>query len=153
MKITEILKPSAILLKQEITSKEQVLDTMLNCLEKTGLLAKPDEARKAVLEREKIMSTGIGKGFALPHGKTNHINETVGAFLTLKHPIDFNSLDQEPVSIVFMLIGRENTVGTHLRLLSRISRLMNSDSFRENILQADTPEQIIEFFTKEEEDL
>ena len=50
MKITEILKPSAILLKQEITSKEQVLDTMLNCLEKTGLLAKPDEARKAVLE-------------------------------------------------------------------------------------------------------
>lgn len=53
MKITEILKPSAILLKQEITSKEQVLDTMLNCLEKTGLLAKPDEARKAVLEREK----------------------------------------------------------------------------------------------------
>jgi mannitol/fructose-specific phosphotransferase system IIA component (Ntr-type) len=52
-----------------------------------------------------------------------------------------------------MLIGRENTVGTHLRLLSRISRLMNSDSFRENILQADTPEQIIEFFTKEEEDL
>jgi len=126
---------------------------MLNCLEHAGLLAKPEEARKAVMEREKIMSTGIGKGFALPHGKTNHINETVGAFLTLAHPIDFNSLDQQPVSIVFMLIGRENTVGTHLRLLSRISRLMNSDSFRENILKSKTPEQIIDLFFKEEEDL
>ena len=153
MKITDILQPSSILLHQHFNSKDEVLDAMIQSLSASGQLTKPEEARKAVFDREKIMSTGIGKGFALPHGKTNHITETVGAFLTLEQPIDFQALDQQPVSIVFMLIGRENTVGTHLRLLSRISRLMNKDSFRDSIAAAKTPEEVISLFSKEEEEL
>ncbi|MFM7158360.1 MAG: PTS sugar transporter subunit IIA, partial [Bacteroidota bacterium] len=73
MKITDILQPSAILLNTSFTKKEDALDAMINALTSGGHIAKPEEVRKAVFDREKIMSTGIGKGFALPHGKTNHI--------------------------------------------------------------------------------
>lgn len=153
MKITDILQPSAILLNTAFTKKEDALDAMIDALVSGGHITKPDEARKAVFDREKIMSTGIGKGFALPHGKTNHITETVGAFMTLSEPLDFQALDQQPVTIIFMLIGRENTVGTHLRLLSRISRLMNKDSFRDSVSAAQTPEQVIALFAAEEEEM
>ncbi len=153
MKITDILQPSAILLNTTFATKDAALDAMIDALASGGHITKVEEARKAVFDREKIMSTGIGKGFALPHGKTNHITETVGAFMTLKEPLDFQALDQQPVTIIFMLIGRENTVGTHLRLLSRISRLMNKDSFRASITAAEKPEQVISLFTTEEEEL
>ena len=153
MKITDILQPSAILLNTTFATKDAALDAMIDALASGGHITKVEEARKAVFDREKIMSTGIGKGFALPHGKTNHITETVGAFMTLKEPLDFQELDQQPVKIIFMLIGRENTVGTHLRLLSRISRLMNKDSFRASITAAEKPEQVISLFTTEEEEL
>ena len=153
MKITDILQPSAILLNTTFATKDAALDAMIDALASGGHITKVEEARKAVFDREKIMSTGLGKGFALPHGKTNHITETVGAFMTLKEPLDFQALDQQPVTIIFMLIGRENTVGTHLRLLSRISRLMNKDSFRASITAAEKPEQVISLFTTEEEEL
>jgi PTS system fructose-specific IIC component len=153
MKITDILQPSAILLNTTFATKDAALDAMIDALASGGHITKVEEARKAVFDREKIMSTGIGKGFALPHGKTNHITETVGAFMTLKEPLDFQALDQQPVNIIFMLIGRENTVGTHLRLLSRISRLMNKDSFRDSISAAEKPEQVISLFASEEEEL
>ena len=153
MKITDILQPSAILLNTTFATKDAALDAMIDALASGEHITKVEEARKAVFDREKIMSTGIGKGFALPHGKTNHITETVGAFMTLKEPLDFQALDQQPVTIIFMLIGRENTVGTHLRLLSRISRLMNKDSFRASITAAEKPEQVISLFTTEEEEL
>jgi mannitol/fructose-specific phosphotransferase system IIA component (Ntr-type) len=73
--------------------------------------------------------------------------------MTLSEPLDFQALDQQPVTIIFMLIGRENTVGTHLRLLSRISRLMNKDSFRDSVSAAQTPEQVIALFAAEEEEM
>ena len=150
MKITDILQPSAILLNTTFATKDAALDAMIDALASGGHITKVEEARKAVFDREKIMSTGIGKGFDL---KTNHITETVGAFMTLKEPLDFQALDQQPVTIIFMLIGRENTVGTHLRLLSRISRLMNKDSFRDSISAAEKPEQVIARFASEEEEL
>jgi mannitol/fructose-specific phosphotransferase system IIA component (Ntr-type) len=126
MKITDILQPSAILLNTTFATKDAALDAMIDALASGGHITKVEEARKAVFDREKIMSTGIGKGFALPHGKTNHITETVGAFMTLKEPLDFQALDQQPV---------------------------NKDSFRDSISAAEKPEQVIALFASEEEEL
>jgi fructose-specific phosphotransferase system IIA component len=153
MKITDILKPSSILVHHHAGTKNDVLDAMLAVLSSSGQITHAEEVRKAVYDRENIMSTGIGKGFALPHGKTNFINDTVGAFMTLDTPVDFHSLDQQPVNIVFMLVGRENTVGTHLRLLSRISRLMNNDLFRQKVMSAADADQVLQLFIQEEEDM
>lgn len=150
MKITDILKKSTILVHEHVAGKDAALSLMIDALTQSGQISNTDEVSRVVWEREKIMSTGIGKGFALPHGKTNSVAETVGCFLTLSDAIDFDALDNMPVNTIFMLIGRENTVGTHLRLLSRISRLMNNDSFRTEVTNAETSDEVFALFEREE---
>src|SRR3989339_196541 len=100
--------------------------------------------------REKIMSTGVGKGFAIPHAKTNSVNEIIAAFGKLDEPIDFQALDEQPVNLVFLLVGKENLVGPHIKLLSRISRMMNKDEFRESLSKAKTAKEIYSLFENEE---
>ncbi len=150
MKLTDILPEGAIIVRFEGNSKEMVFSAMISAMEASGKINDAKETLRVVLEREQIMSTGIGKGFALPHGKTNAVTETIGAFLTLKTPMDFQALDNQPVSCVFMLIGRENNVGTHLRLLSKISRMMNNDNFRLAIQKAASSEEIISLLNSQE---
>ncbi len=150
MKITDILHKNSILVHRQIETKEAALTLMIQALAESGQITDPTEVQRVVWEREAIMSTGIGKGFALPHGKTNSVADTVGCFLTLAAPINFDALDGLPVNTIFMLIGRENTVGTHLRMLSRISRLMNNDSFRSEVQSAGSSDEIYALFEREE---
>ncbi len=97
------------------------------------------------------MSTGVGKGFAIPHGKTDAITEIIAAFGKTNSPIEYQALDNKPVNLVFLLVGKDNLVSTHIKLLSRISRMMNKDEFREGLLKANSSEEIFELFKKEEE--
>jgi PTS system fructose-specific IIC component len=150
MKITDILHKNSILVHRPIETKEAALTLMIQALAQSGQITDPTEVQRVVWEREAIMSTGIGKGFALPHGKTNSVADTVGCFLTLAASINFDALDGLPVNTIFMLIGRENTVGTHLRMLSRISRLMNNDSFRSEVQSAGSGDEIYALFEREE---
>jgi len=110
-----------------------------------------EKVRSAVLDREKVMSTGVGKGFAIPHGKTNAVKEIVGAFGKIKDGIDYESLDGNPVQLVFLLVGKDNLISTHIKLLSRISRLMNKDDFRHRLTEAVDSNEIIKLFSEEEE--
>ena len=109
--------------------------------------------RIAIFDREKIMSTGVGSGFAIPHGKTDAVSDIVAAFAVTAQAIDYQSLDDQPVRLVFLLVGRDNMVGPHIKLLSRISRLMNKEDFRKQLLEAKSPREIFEIFQKEEETL
>lgn len=152
MKLTDVISNESIVVKFVGVSKAEIFRAMIASMAASGKITDAEEVYRVVMEREKIMSTGIGKGFALPHGKTNAVTETVGAFLTLKSPIDFQALDNQPVSCVFMLIGRENNVGTHLRLLSKISRMMNNDDFRENVLAATGKDDVYRLFEEQETD-
>ena len=110
-----------------------------------------DKVRSAVIDREKVMSTGVGKGFAIPHGKTNAVKEIVGAFGKIKDGIDYDALDGNPVNLVFLLVGKDNLISTHIKLLSRISRLMNKDDFRHRLTEANTADEIVKLFSDEEE--
>ena len=110
-----------------------------------------EKVRESVLEREKIMSTGVGKGFAIPHGKTNYVREILAAFGKTKRPIDYQALDGQPVHLVFLLIGKDNLVSTNIKLLSRISRMMNKEEFRNKLLEAESNEEILKIFKEEEE--
>jgi mannitol/fructose-specific phosphotransferase system IIA component (Ntr-type) len=78
------------------------------------------------------------------------VSDIVAAFAVTAQPIDYQSLDDQPVRIVFLLVGRENMVGPHIKLLSRISRLMNNEDFRTRLLEAPTPKDVLEIFRKEE---
>ena len=152
MKITDILAPSCIRLDLEANDKYEVLTRLVDVLNETGKVKDRDELLKVITDREKLMSTGIGQGVALPHGKTNVVTESMAALATLRDPIDFDSLDDKPVSIVLLLVGTESNVGAHLRLLSRISRMVGSDQFRASLQSARTVEDVVDLFSAYEEE-
>jgi fructose-specific phosphotransferase system IIA component len=150
MKICDILRVESIIPQLKGSDKNDVINELIDLFSKDERVVDMDNMRNAVHEREKIMSTGVGKGFAIPHAKTNSVNEIVAAFGRLEEPIDFQALDEQPVNLIFLLVGKENLVGPHIKLLSRISRMMNKDEFRENLSKAKTSKEIYSLFEAEE---
>jgi len=150
MKICEILKIERIIPSMKSADKESAIKELVYSFQDDPRVKDIDAVYQAVIEREKIMSTGVGKGFAIPHAKTNAVNEIIAAFGKLEQPIDFQSLDDQPVKLIFLLVGKENLVGPHIKLLSRLSRMMNLDEFRENLANANTAEEIYSLFENEE---
>ncbi|MCX7833408.1 MAG: PTS sugar transporter subunit IIA [Ignavibacteria bacterium] len=150
MKISDILTEDLIEVNLPVTDKEDSINKMIDIAERSGKFIDKDEVKKSVFEREKLVSTGVGKGFAIPHSKTDSVSDVVAAFATLKEPIDFDSIDNEPVKFIFLLVGRDSLLNVHIKLLSRISRLMNNDAFREKLQKATSKEEILNLFKEEE---
>ncbi len=150
MKITDILNEKVIVTNLPGTTKSDILNAMIDLAAKSDRVTDKERMRSAILEREKIMSTGVGSGFAIPHGKTDAVQDIVAAFAITEQPIDYQSLDDQPVRIVFLLVGKDNSVGPHIKLLSRISRLMNKEEFRKKLLEAKSPPEILQIFRQEE---
>jgi fructose-specific phosphotransferase system IIA component len=151
MKVLELLNNNYIIPSLQGQTKEEVINELIDLFKEDPRVVDLEKVRDAVLEREKIMSTGVGKGFAIPHGKTNAVNDILAAFGKSDSPIEYDSLDGHPVNLVFLLVGKDNLVSKHIKLLSRISRMMNKDEFREKLIKATTSEEILEIFKKEEE--
>ena len=105
-----------------------------------------EQALTAVLARESELSTGVGDGVALPHAKTTAVSETQVLFATTRNPIDFESFDGEPVSLVFLMVGPPSSSTHHIRILGRVSRILNDENTRNELLGASTPEQVIRVF-------
>ena len=150
MKITEVLEEQLVQTGLSGTTKEEVIDAMIDIAARSSRVLDREKVRQAIFEREKIMSTGVGNGFAIPHGKTDAVSDIVAAFAVTAQPIDYQSLDDKPVRLVFLLVGKDNMVGPHIKLLSRISRLMGKEDFRNKLLELQTPKEILEAFRKEE---
>ena len=151
MKVHELLNLKYVLTEFKSENKNDVINELVDLLKGDERIIDLEEVRKCVFEREEKMSTGVGKGFAIPHGKTNSVNDILAAFGKSESPIEYNSLDGEPVHLVFLLIGKENLVAKHIKLLSRISRLMNNEEFRKKLVEADSKESILKIFTDEEQ--
>jgi len=150
MKICDILKKDKIIPSMKGKTKFDLINELVDLFKDDERVIDLEGMRQSVIEREKIMSTGVGKGFAIPHAKSNSVNDIIAAFGKLDEPVDFQALDGQPVNLIFLLVGRENLVGPHIKLLSRISRMMNRDEFRENLAKAQTADEIYELFDNEE---
>ena len=150
MKISDILEERLVITNMPGTSKDDVINTMVDLVSQSPKVLDKEKVRTAIFEREKIMSTGVGNGFAIPHGKTDAVSDIVAAFGITAEPIDYQALDEKPVRLIFLLIGRDNLVGPHIKLLSRISRLMNKEEFRNRLLESKSPREILEHFRQEE---
>lgn len=151
MKLINYLKPEYISIGLTSESKEELLDAMVSLAARNPLVLDKEKVSQAIHERERIMSTGVGKGFAIPHGKTDAVGDIVIAFATMAEPIDYDAMDNEPVRLVLLLISRDSDVGTRLKLLSRASKVMNSDAARERLANAKTSEEVMDIFAAEEE--
>ena len=150
MKISDILTENLVVSGLEGSSKDDIINAMVDLIGISQKVQDREKVRQAIFDREKLMSTGVGNGFAIPHGKTDAVTDIVAAFAVTARPIDYQSLDEKPVRLVFLLVGKDSMVGPHIKLLSRISRLMNKDQFRNQLLNLKTPREIMELFRQEE---
>lgn len=150
MKITDILSDRSVRVSLPGSSKEEVINAMVDLASASEKVVDKERMRTAIFEREKIMSTGVGSGFAIPHGKTDAVSDIVASFAVTAQPIDYQSLDDQPVRLVFLLVGRDTMVGPHIKLLSRISRLMNKEEFRQKLLDAPDVPSVLKLFRDEE---
>lgn len=149
MKLSELLTPERIRVRLDSTAKDDVLRELVSLLPgadaetRTGIL-------QAVLERESRMSTGIGQGVAIPHGKTDLVDGMEMAFGIAATPVDYEALDGEAVDLFFLLVSPPDQSGPHIKVLAQISRMLSSDGFRDELAKAPTAEAVLELLRTEE---
>jgi len=144
MILTQILQPNCVKVPVEGRDKEAVITELIDLLDAGGVLTDRDVALNAVLIRERIQSTGTGAGIAIPHGKCTAVKEVVMAIGIAREPIEFESVDEKPVTILFLLVSPVDQTGPHIQALAAISRLMLNEQFKRQLEQADSVEAVDE---------
>ena len=136
MKITDILSPDVVVADLKGTTKPDVLNELAKALAAKYTEIKLAELTAVLAERERLGSTAIGDGIAIPHGKLRGVTKIIGAFGRHQQGVDFDSLDGEPSQIFFVLVAPEDSASLHLKALARVSRLLKEASFRSRLLAA-----------------
>jgi len=151
MRIFDFLHPKAVILELQSKDKRGVITELIELLAKEKKVKDVQKAINAVMEREKLGSTGVGQGVAIPHGRTDAVSDLIAAFGISKEGIEFNSLDGEPVYLVFLLLSPVDSAGQHLRALAKVSRLFKDKFFRQALRDAKTVEELHKIIQQEDE--
>lgn len=149
--VSELLDARTIKLELEARKKNEALQELIELLHRAGKIQDPEAALAGLIAREKLTSTGIGSGIAIPHLLAEQAEETVMAFGRKREGLRFDSVDNQPVTLIFLIVGPKHQEYAHLRLLSRLSRLLHDESFRQALLEAETAEEILRIVTQEEQ--
>jgi fructose-specific phosphotransferase system IIA component len=149
MVLTQILQPDCIKVPVESRDKEAVITELVDMLDAKGLLLDRDEVLEAVLRRERTQSTGTGAGIAIPHGKCNAVKELVMAIGIAHEPIEYNSIDGKPVTILFLLVSPANQTGPHIQALAAISRLMLDEQLRQKLEEVTSADEVYELLNEQ----
>ncbi|MCK4752479.1 MAG: PTS sugar transporter subunit IIA [Planctomycetes bacterium] len=150
MLLTQILQPSCLKVPLEGKDKDAVITELIDLLNANGLLLDRDGALEAVMTREQTRSTGIGSAIAIPHGKCKAVKELVMAVGIAKDGIEFESVDDKPVTIVLLLVSPTNQTGPHIQALAKISRLMLDEEFKHGLESAESAEDAYELLSKKD---
>lgn len=150
MILTQILQPTCIKVPLDSNDKDSAITELVDMLAAANQIEDRDTVLEAVLIREQTRSTGIGSGIAIPHGKCNGVKELVMAIGIAKDPLEFDSIDQKPVSIVVLLASPTDRTGPHIQALARISRLMLDDKFKEQLQNSKSAEEVYDLINKKE---
>jgi fructose-specific phosphotransferase system IIA component len=150
MTLTQILQPTCVKVPLESKDKKCVITELVDLLDASHLLLDRTMALEAVQAREQTRSTGIGSGIAIPHGKCKAVKELVMAIGIAHEPIDFESVDGKPATIVILLVSPVDQTGPHIQALARISRLMLDEEFKHELETSESPEQVYEILSNKE---
>ncbi|OPY81757.1 MAG: PTS system fructose-specific EIIABC component [Syntrophorhabdus sp. PtaU1.Bin153] len=150
MTIEEALQESCVIHDLKGKTKGDVLVELVGALKNAGLVEKEREVVEVILEREKLGSTGIGEGVAIPHGKLKGLRKIICVFGRSIGGVDFEAIDGKPVHIFFLLLAPENSASLHLKMLSRISKLLRDPSFRKKLLEPDNAHDIYRSVVEED---
>jgi nitrogen PTS system EIIA component len=135
--LTELLSPDRVLLPLPAGDRQTAIAVLTRRLAELAN-ARHDAVLEAVLERESVQSTGIGFGVAIPHGRCAAVNELSMVAGVSARPVPFDAIDGEPVRLFFLIVGPEASAGLHVKILSRIARLVRRDSVRQQLVEATT---------------
>ncbi|TAL01827.1 MAG: PTS IIA-like nitrogen-regulatory protein PtsN [Rhodospirillaceae bacterium] len=149
MEIRDILQPEAVLSGLKVASKKQALQEMAR---QAAVVTGVNEKRifETLLERERLGTTGVGNGIAIPHGKLSELDRLYGVFARLDKPIDFDAIDEQPVDLVFLLLAPEGAGADHLKALARVSRLLRDAPTCEKLRGAKTSDGLYLLLTQSE---
>jgi len=150
MTLMEILSGRSVIVGLKGRTKGEVLEELVDSLEVGDKITDRDKVLEAVLQREEIMSTGIGHGIAIPHGKSEYVTELGGVLGTKVDGVDFDALDGKPTHIFFLLVSPMDVSGPHIKALARISRLLKAEDFRQRLIGAGNNETAIRIIEEEE---
>jgi PTS system nitrogen regulatory IIA component len=142
MKIADLLRKEYIIEDLCAKNKKDVLAELSAIFLQGDMKVDRDAVVNVLLEREKLGSTGIGDGIAIPHGKHGDIDDLIVSFGKSKAGVDFNAMDGKPVHLFFLLMAPESTTGQHLKILAKISRMLKDSKFRENLIEAKSKDDL-----------
>lgn len=147
MEIADLLSPQAVISNLRATSKKQALqDLARRAAEVTGVNERA--IFDVLLERERLGTTGVGNGIAIPHGKLPALDQLYGVFARLERPIPFDSIDEQPVDLIFLLLAPESAGADHLKALARVSRLLRDKNVCEKLRGTDNAEALFALLTE-----
>jgi len=148
MALADLIAQNSVLPALKANSKKQLLQELaVKASEVTGLAER--EVFDVILQRERLGSTGVGNGIAIPHGKLASLDKIVGVFARLDQPVDFEALDDQPVDLVFLLLAPEGAGADHLKALSRIARVMRDSDMVTKLRATDNAASLHAFLTEE----
>ncbi len=151
MKILDVLTPDTICIDLKARDKKGILDELVApVVAMTG--TSHEELVKVLMERERLGSTGIGGGIGIPHGKLKHLDQLILGFGLSRRGANFESMDNRPTHIFFLLLTPEDSAGLHLKLLARLSRLLKNEDFKSQLMQATRTEEILDIIREKDED-
>ena len=151
MEISDLLPPDGVTADLKVTSKKQALqDLAKRAAEVSGLQERA--VFDVLMERERLGTTGVGNGIAIPHGKLPNLDRLYGFFARLGQPIDFQAIDERPVDLIFVLLAPESASADHLKALARISRLLRDQGVCDKLRGTDSAEALFAILTESEED-
>jgi nitrogen PTS system EIIA component len=150
MKITDILHEDSIIGELTSRDKKGVLEELVSVLVDRGRLTNKEKPLQVLLERERLGSTGIGDGIAIPHGKLKEIKSIICSFGRTKEGIDFQSIDEKPSHLFFLLFAPEESAGEHLQALARLSRILKDGRLRKRLMQVASKKEIYRLIAEED---
>lgn len=150
MNIVELLDPVAVEADIKSDTKDDVLEEMADVLLRSAHELNRDEVLAVLKERERLGSTGIGEGVAIPHGKLKDIDQLILSFGRSKVGVDFDSMDGKSAHLFFLLLAPEDSISIHLKTLARISKLLKDHNVREQLLMADNAGEIYQIISEKE---
>lgn len=153
MRLTDILKESSVISDIKGTTKEETLTELAGQLKAAGLVKDVDSVVRIIMEREALGSTGIGDGVAIPHGKMKGPGGVLVAFGRSRQGVDFDAVDGQPAHIFFLVLAPEDSASLHLKVLSRISKILRDPSFRKKLLKLPDAHSLYESIVEEDEKL
>lgn len=144
MKLSKFCEEDLIAFELKGGSKNEVIGELVDLASRSKLVKDGSELLKDILEREKLVTTGVGYGVAFPHAKSKAVKGIVIAFGRSKKGVDFDSMDKQPVNLFFLIAAPEDAIGAHLNVMARLSYLMKGEKNRDKLMKIKSPKELLE---------